>query len=216
MDAIVLQAFRPARPERPQELGVVWADAEMAELIALASDGSRPARDEIARRLRQPAYVFALQLLGRPEDALDVAQEAMLRFFASIERFDRSRPVHPWLRRIVRNLVIDLVRRRRVRAAESLDTGGPEGSAIDIGDSSVDIESSAEQRQLQELVWACVQGLRPAQREIIVLRDYQDLSYDEIAELLEIPIGTVMSRLHRARKVLAAAVRCRRRGGAKR
>ena len=78
-----------------------------AQTVILAQRGEETALDELARSCRQQAYVFALQLTGNPDDALDVAQDAMLRFFRSLGQFDPSRPVRPWLLRIVRNLIRD-------------------------------------------------------------------------------------------------------------
>ena len=94
-----------------------------AQTVILAQQGEADALDELARSCRQQAYVFALQLIGHPDDALDVAQDAMVRFFRSLGRFDPSRPVRPWLLRIVRNLVRDRARRLRIRRTESLEPG---------------------------------------------------------------------------------------------
>ena len=174
------------------------------ELVALAKSGDSAARDELARRHRQPAYFLALQLLGHPDDALDVAQDAMLRFFSTLHRFDAGRPVRPWLFQIVRNRVLDLYRRRKVRKHDSIDQAADdeERPDLDLVDTSVDLERDVAHTQLQRRLWQALGKLTHAQREILVLRDYQDLSYAEIADTLKIPIGTVMSRLHGARKRL--------------
>ena len=97
------------------------------DLVRLAQTGDTEARDELARRHRQPAYFLALQLLGNADDALDVAQDAMLRFFTTLHRFDASRPVRPWLFQIVRNRVLDLYRRRKVRKHDSIDQAAADG-----------------------------------------------------------------------------------------
>jgi len=173
-----------------------------------AQQGQEAALDELARSCRQQAYVFALQLTGHPDDALDVAQDAMVRFFRSLGRFDASRPVRPWLLRIVRNLVRDRARRRRVRRTESLEPA--EGVLrFEPRDPGPNPEALFARRELQTLVWKCVRELPPHFREVLVLRDYQDLSYAEIASILKIPRGTVMSRLHRARRLLREVVRRR-------
>jgi RNA polymerase sigma-70 factor (ECF subfamily) len=144
---------------------------------------------------------LALQLLGDPDDALDVAQDALLRFFSRLDRFQQERPVKPWLLAIVRNRARDLQRRRRVRRAEPLagdaETYRPELVAPGEGP-----EGDLARRQLRRELWRMLGALAAPQREILVLRDYQDLSYAEIAQVLDIPIGTVMSRLHRARATL--------------
>lgn len=176
------------------------ASAESA-LVTQAWSGDRDAREELARRVRGPAYVLALQLLGNPDDALDVAQDSLLRLFQSFSRFDPERPLRPWLARIVRNRVRDVQRRRRARPAVSLDSlvadGFPESPARGAGP-----EERAAYHELQRRIWRALHRLGEAHREILVLRDYQDLSYAEIAAVLDVPQGTVMSRLHAARRSL--------------
>ncbi len=179
--------------------------------MILAKRGEAAALEELAAGCRKQAYVFALQLTGNRDDALDVAQDAMVRFFRSLDRFDASRPVRPWLLRIVRNLVRDRARRQRVRKSESLQPDGEDALPIEPRDPRPSPEAVTARRQLQAMVWACVQHLDPRYREVLVLRDYQDLSYAEIAATLKIPRGTVMSRLHRARRMLREAVHRRQR-----
>ena len=175
--------------------------------MILAQQGEADALEELARSCRKQAYVFALQLIGHPDDALDVAQDAMVRFFRSLGRFDPSRPVRPWLLRIVRNLVRDRARRLRIRRTESLEPANDDALRFDPRDDAPDPEALATRREQQALVWKCLQELHPRYREVLVLRDYQDLSYADIATTLKIPRGTVMSRLHRARRLLQEEVR---------
>ena len=170
-------------------------------LVSLARDGDRSAREQLARRVGRSAYVFALQLTGRREAALDVAQDSVLRFFEHLGRFDAARPLDPWLFQIVRNRVRDLMRRERSRQHDSLDALR-EQRGLEIVDTSADPAADAEQKDLQRRIWLGISQLTDAHREILVLRDYHDLAYREIAEVLAIPKGTVMSRLHAARKNL--------------
>jgi len=180
------------------------------QVISLAQRGDREAQEDLARRCQRVAYLFALQLTGNPDDALDVAQDAMLRFFGSLSRFDVKRPLRPWLLRIVRNLVRDRFRRHRVRRTEPL-IRGDDRPAIEAVARDEDPEAAAVRHQLQLVVWRAVQELSERHREVLVLRDYQDFSYAEIAAILGVPKGTVMSRLHRARlhvrKVVVARLR---------
>lgn len=179
------------------------ADADK-ELVRRAARGELAARDELYRRHRHALYMLALQLLGNSDDALDVVQDTMLRFFGSLHRFDLDRPVRPWLFRIVRNCVLDLFRRRKVRQSETLEKVDADGETqtLEIVDPAVDLERDLARTQLRRRLWLALGQLNAAQREIVVLRDYQDLSYNEIAETLAIPVGTVMSRLHSARQRL--------------
>lgn len=179
------------------------ARASDVELVTRARTGDGAAQAELVERHRQPLFFLALQLLGNREDAMDVAQEAMLRFFTTLNRFDCRRPVRPWLFQIVRNRVVDLYRRKRVRRHDSLDATDPEGQAlIELVDETVDPERDAARSELRVRMLQALSELSRIQREILVLREYQDLSYAEIADTLNIPIGTVMSRLHGARKRL--------------
>lgn len=170
-------------------------------LLSLAREGEREAREELARRVRRPVYLLALQLTGRPEVARDVTQDCMLRFFQHIDRFDLDRPLEPWLYQIVRNRVRDIWRRERLRRHESLEALREAGRPDEADHRAGPVED-AERHQLQQRVWRALGELSEAHKEILVLRDYQDLSYREIAEVLKIPQGTVMSRLHAARRNL--------------
>ncbi len=172
------------------------------DLVVRALAGDDAAKETLARLHRKSAYLLALQLLGNPDDALDVAQDAMLRFFTTLHRFDARRPVRPWLFQIVRNRVHDLRRRRRVRKHDSIDDVSDDGRKFELTDLRADVEGDAQRSQLRRALWSALGELTEPQREILVLRDYQDLSYAEIAQTLRIPIGTVMSRLHGARKRL--------------
>jgi RNA polymerase sigma-70 factor (ECF subfamily) len=193
---------------RPAPAPVAALPPSEARTVILAQQGAEDALDELARSCRQQAYVFALQLTGHPDDALDVAQDAMVRFFRSLERFDASRPVRPWLLRIVRNLVRDRARRMRVRRTESLEPAD-DALRFEPRDPTPDPEAQTARHELQALLWSCLRELPPRYREVLVLRDYQDLAYAEIATALKIPRGTVMSRLHRARRLLRDVVRRR-------
>ena len=181
------------------------ADPAERELVRRARKGDAAAREELALAHRRAAYLLALQLLGNRDDALDAAQDALLRFFSTLERFQPEQPVRPWLYSIVRNRCRDLMRRGRVRRSESLDAD-PEGWRPELVDGSADPELDAERAELRRKVFAALGTLGAEHREILVLRDYQDLSYQEIAAVLRVPRGTVMSRLHRARKALGAAL----------
>jgi len=179
--------------------------AEDCRLVTQARDGDRGAGNTLALRYRPPAYLLALQLLGNPDDAMDIAQEALLRFFKTLSRFDSRRPVRPWLMQIVRNLVRDHLRKQRVRYGDSQPVCA-ENVLREPIHHGLSPEDSAEKIELQQKIWQAVRNLDSLYREILVLRDYQDLSYAEIAELLDIPMGTVMSRLHKARSLLRSVL----------
>jgi RNA polymerase sigma-70 factor (ECF subfamily) len=172
-----------------------------SSLVVAVRGGDRAARDALAKRVGNSAYTFALQLTGGSDTARDVAQDSVLSFFEHLDRFDAERTIEPWLYQIVRNRVRDLSRRERVRRHDSLDARLEHGHP-EIVDPTADPAAEWERQDLRRRVWRAISELSQPQREIIVLRDYHDLSYREIAEVLSIPQGTVMSRLHSARKNL--------------
>ena len=142
------------------------------------------------------AHRAALGWLGDEQEAREVAQEALLRAYRARDRYDPARPFAPWLRQIVRNACKDAAARGRRRAVGGLDA-----------DRLADAQPGADERMVQAdangRLRAAIAELSPDYREIVVLRHFEDLSYAEIAEALDVPIGTVMSRLYRARKALA-------------
>ena len=141
----------------------------------------------------------AIGLLGDEQEGREVAQEALLRAHRARDRYDRSRPFYPWLYTIVRNASFDARDRRRHRAVSGLDA---ERVGADRP-SPADEASSAE--QLGRLRRA-MDRISDEHREILAMRHFQDLSYAEIGALLDLPQGTVMSRLFRARRALLAAM----------
>ena len=182
---------------------LVAGDAESdRQLVDQAKAGEAAACDALARRYRRAAYLLALQMLGNRDDAMDVTQDAMLRFFTTLKSFDATRRVQPWLFTIVRNQVRDLWRRRQRRPADAI--GESDALVGQLATPQPGPEADLHRRELKRRVWRALAALPPEKREIIVLRDFHDLSYSDIAQVLGIPIGTVMSRLHGARRQLRA------------
>ncbi len=196
--------YESDKKSRPIEIAAESSRPESADsrLVARIQAGDRDAANQFASTYGPSAFRLAFQLLGNQEDARDVTQDALMKFLASVDTFDAKRPVLPWLRRIVRNAAIDRIRRAKVRRADSLDTGGVEGDAIDVPTTRPGPHHLAQNAELKRRIWSALAKVSREHREILVLRDYQDLAYREIAETLDIPMGTVMSRLHAARKRL--------------
>ncbi len=134
-------------------------------------------------------------MLGDEQEAREVAQEALCKAWAARHRYDPTRPFYPWLYTITRNLCRDVRSRRHRRPYIGLDTER-------VASSTPSPLSVVNAHEAQERVRVAIDKLHPDHREIIVMRHFQDLSYAEIGELLDIPQGTVMSRLFRARKAL--------------
>ncbi len=173
------------------------ADMELVRRAILACQrGSRDAFEVVVKTFRGRAYRAALALVGNREDALDISQEAFVKAYRAIRRFDPDRPFFPWFYRILRNLGFDRIRRRRTRRREALPP--------DLADPGPGPEVLARRDEVKERVWAAIHRLSERDREILVLRHFQHMSYREIAAALAIPQGTVMSRLFHARSRLRA------------
>jgi len=160
-------------------------------------------RDREATAFAHMAFVLALSLTGQREEARDVAQDAMVRLFGNAATLRDHSDVRPWLLTTVRNLVRDRWRRGRLRPTDSIDAVGVVDELRAPAD---DPEQALTRRRAQERVWRALSSLSAEKREILVLRDFHDLPYAEIATVLGIPTGTVMSRLHAARTALGAAL----------
>lgn len=170
-------------------------------LIRECRSGDVLAFGRLYEAYRAPAYFVALQWVGVKEDALDVCSAAFGKAFSGIGRFDPGREFRPWLFTIVRNLCIDLLRRRGQRPQRSLGEGEDFPDPTDPGPLA-----AAEASDTRQRIAVALDALEAGHREIIMLKDFHDLSYKEIAEVLDIPLGTVMSRLNAARKKLRAAL----------
>lgn len=175
---------------------------EEGSIIERCKKGDREAFAAIVQKYMKPAYYVALGYVGRPEDALDLSQDAFVNAFRHIRRFDSSRNFFPWFYSILKNLCMNHLNRLRRRREESIDEMAEDEGQVPIPIETVDPETKAVQKDLEVKIGQALLHLRPKDREIIILQHFQDYSYQEIANLLGIPIGTVMSRLYGARQAL--------------
>jgi RNA polymerase sigma-70 factor (ECF subfamily) len=173
-------------------------------LLERARHGDRDAFTTIVTRHQDELYTMALRLLGSPSDASDVVQETFLRAYLKLPEL-RSATVRGWLFRVAINCSRDVQRRSVRRPADPLEDA--QGNIIDLPDPALGPEATALQRERMAAVRDALMTLAPDFRAAVVLRDVNDLSYDEISDALRIPVGTVKSRLSRARTMLAAALR---------
>jgi len=172
-----------------------------AVLVQRALQRDMRAYEVLVQRHYQNAYRTALLLTHNPEVALDISQEAFVRVHRNLNRFDPDKPFGAWLYQIVKNLCLNFLQRYRRRWRVFSDVFTEKAPSLpDAGASPLNQLLRDEQRQQ---VWNALQKLSAAEREIIILKDFNDFSYEEIAEALQIPVGTVMSRLFYARKKLA-------------
>jgi RNA polymerase sigma-70 factor (ECF subfamily) len=169
-------------------------------LLARARQGDLPAFEEIVRRHQRRVYGVALRIVRSHAVADDVAQDAFVRAWQSLDRFELGRPFGPWVCRIAANLAINHVR-SPVAREDPLPEGHGETRATLANPLDTVLDGEAHR-----LLHEALETLPPEQRAVFVLRAVEDLSYGEIAEALGLSPGTVMSRLFRAREKLVRAL----------
>ncbi|MHC4153777.1 MAG: RNA polymerase sigma factor [Planctomycetota bacterium] len=155
----------------------------------------------LVRRYMKDAYFIALGLVGNREDALDLSQEAFIRAYRNIRRYNPRWDFFPWFYQILKNLCFNHLRKRsneRGRSIEQLEAHEPTNAPGDW----FAPEAVAERNETKDRVWAAIGKLDNKHREVIILRHFQHLSYEQIAQTLFCNKGTVMSRLYYAHKKL--------------
>lgn len=175
--------------------------ASEAEWVRRSQHGDKEAFGLIVKKYMRQAYYAALGFLASRDDALDASQEAFVRAFLSIERFDATKKFYPWYYRILRNHCLNVVRNKRIRAISFSQIFDESFEAVSNDPSS---EEMIQRRELRKAVWDGLWKLDVNDREILVARDILGTPYATLAELLECPMGTVMSRLYHARRRLRA------------
>ncbi|MBI4278018.1 MAG: sigma-70 family RNA polymerase sigma factor [Armatimonadetes bacterium] len=168
--------------------------------------------DDIVRCYSRHVYNVAYRLTGNEADAKDLAQETFLRVYRNLRKVQPGTPLEGWLYRIVTNLNIDVIRRRSRVRMESLDApvpAGDEGEAAPraIPDEAPGPEAEAIAAEFEGQVQQALLALPEDLRRVVVLADVEGFSYEEIGEMVGIPVGTVKSRLHRARGLLRERLR---------
>lgn len=165
------------------------------ELIDQTLRGDNAAFGQLVRRYQDRLFHSLHHLCGGSEDALDVAQDAFVQAYSKLSTFQRTSAFYTWLYRIAFNLFV--TRKRRTRSHLSLDAGREVGA--DPVDPAADPTAGLARQFRAERVRQALAGLTEEHRQVIVLREMEGWSYDKIAELIGLPVGTVRSRLHRAR-----------------
>ena len=179
-----------------------------AELVASAIKGSQEAFRELVVRFERPVYSLIARMIQDPATAEDLAQEAFVKAYRSLRSYDPSRKLSSWLFKIAHNTTIDHLR-RNVPDTVPLEAPpdheeGRGGLAAVLADGSVeDPAAAAERRDMARSLERAVARLRPEYRESVVLFYIEGASYQEICEATGLPLGTVKTNLHRARKELA-------------
>ena len=169
-------------------------DAEEAAWIARIAAGEGHLYGRLVERHQRRLWWSCLRMLGDPDEADEIVQEAFVRAWERMAEFDTARAFYPWVLTIARNRCRNALRRRRTWGLRSLDSIDPPIPAA-AGAASAGVED----RELARALAECLETLAEDQREAFELRHDDGLRYAEIAQVLDVPEGTVMSRLHRAR-----------------
>lgn len=175
------------------------------DLVKRSQQGDINAFEQLISKYQQKVYNIAYRLMGNAEDASDLAQEAFIKTYKSIKNFRGDASFSTWLHHIVMNVCRDELRKRSRHKISSLDepVTTEEGQVNrEVTDWSNSPEQAYEQKESKETLQKLIDTLSPEYRLIIVMREMQGFSYEEIAHQLDISLGTVKSRLSRARKYL--------------
>jgi len=169
------------------------------KLIERCQAGSQEAFRDLTRKYYQQAFSMAYYWTHNREIALDISQEAFIRVFKNLKKFDLNRSFKAWLFTIVKNLSLNYNTRFRKRRTLFSDFFSKPQNGSEFAAPG---NSDYEKRELKQQVWQALGKLKENDRDIILLKDFEEYSYQEISEILNIPLGTVMSRLFNARKRL--------------
>lgn len=178
------------------------------ELVQEARGGSHEAFEQLVHRYSERAFRAAYRVLHDAEASQDVLQEALIKAYRSLRNFESRSAFYTWLYRIVVNLALD--RRRRERTSGSTEWSDAAARQVDpraIVPQASDPETDSRRSEVRALVARGVQDLPEGQREVLLLREVDGLSYEEIAATMRISKGTVMSRLHYARRKMETFLR---------
>lgn len=204
----------PARPPTGVPCRTVYdsvavsiSDATDEQLVRLALDGDEQAFTLLVRRYQRRLTAFLGQLVGDIEIARELCQEAFIRAWSALDRFNPRYRFSTWLFRIAHNLGIDHLRRRKLKtvALYRTDRDGDDVE-LDLEDASKDPLGHFENAELSASLKQAIGELRPEYQELVLLRHFGCLSYQEIAELKDMPLGTVKNKLFRAHTVLRSAL----------
>jgi len=177
---------------------------EDRNLIIAARNGEAKAFEKLMRKYRKSVYYTLLKMIRNEDDAEDLTQEAFAKAFASIQNFDAKYSFSTWLFRIATNNCIDFIRKKKLQTYSIHQPSDSEHSAsyTDIRDESMNPNEQLLSDQRKRYVRTAVGQLSPRYKELIELRYFRELSYEEIADTLKLPLGTVKAQLHRAKELL--------------
>jgi RNA polymerase sigma-70 factor (ECF subfamily) len=172
------------------------------ELIEKSITGREDSFEELVRRYQRPITAYVYRMLNNYDASLDVTQEVFIKVYNSLQRYSSEYKFSTWLYRIAHNAAIDYMRKNSV-SQQSIETENADGTyQLQIESPNPSPEQERERSEWRTEIESVVKCLPPVYRELILLRHGQDLSYDEIAEITNLPLGTVKNRLFRAREMM--------------
>ena len=179
---------------------------EEARVIRAVLDGNTNAFDDLVLEYQDRVYHIALKMTGNEEDAFDLSQETFLKAFRALSTFGGEAGFGSWLYRMAANLCIDFLRKKKRQGGGqliSLDEEEEDRRPRELPDLRYEPQSALEKKEMRQKVQDGLQRLPHEQRLILVMRDVEGFSYQEISDALKIELGTVKSRIYRARAHLA-------------
>jgi RNA polymerase sigma-70 factor, ECF subfamily len=175
------------------------------QIIKRTLAGETDAFSLLVRRWERSIYGLSLRMLGRDEDARDVCQETFLAAFRNLRKFRGDAKFSSWLYRIALNACNSRLRKHSVMAEQSIDEEDGDGRIYEIADDGVeDLPERLQRDQRAEMVRKALQALPTEMRQVIIMKEYEELTFAEIAEILQIPVSTVKSRVYTGLQQMAA------------
>ncbi|MDT7689386.1 MAG: polymerase sigma-70 factor, subfamily [Acidobacteriota bacterium] len=187
-----------------QAVSPTIAAAADTELVVRALAGREDGFEELVRRYQRPIVAYVYRMVGDYDSALDLAQEVFIKVYNSLGRYRPEFKFSTWIYRIAHNAAIDHLRRQGASRMEEMEIEGEDGTTFEkpLASKSLTPEQETERGERRAEIEEVVGLLPHAYRELIVLRHSHDLSYDEIAEVTALPLGTVKNRIFRAREAM--------------
>ena len=177
------------------------------QLLEMARAGSLPAFEELVSAYEKKIYNYCLRMTNSKEDAEDLTQEVFIKVYKSMKSFKGNCQLSTWVYRIAHNICIDKYRKIKANVISlSHPKGREDGREVELASVDPSPEEKMITREQQKFLMECINGLKPEYRSVIILRDVQHYSYEEIADILGVPLGTVKSHISRARTALREAV----------
>ena len=171
-------------------------------LLEKARHGDQEAFGELVRLYEKKVYALTLRMCKNPDDAAEAAQEAFLSAWQGLKFFRGEASFSTWLYRLASNACVDLLRKEQRHKAAAGPSLNDADTYIEVADDAATPQELAERSELREQIEEGLQSLSPEHREVLILRELHQLSYDEIAQTLDLDTGTVKSRISRGRKAL--------------